>query len=326
MLQRRSASAKTAIQHVVEESLTMRSRRWLKRSLLIGLITVPAWVLGDFVYSRIISHRINSWEQGVERDADGIRLGCREYTLGKGPSAVLLIHGINDSPAAYGKLAPELAKSFTCRVMRLPGFAMPVDQYAKTNRQQWIAAVDTEVAKLAEDHSQVHIVAHSLGGAVTVRYLVDRPNFNGKVVLIAPAFGVSNDRSPVLSTRTWHTVGSYLLWFTRITESPFGLDARGVTDEEYPWRTPFAPRTLFDETFALIDENRDRASDITPPLMMILAKDDHVIDVAAARRFYEEVPSEDKQIVLLEHSGHAVTIDNEWRLVAEEIAAFLRDG
>lgn len=305
----------------------MRCRRWLTRSLWAAFITIAIWMLGDFVYSWMISRRIDAWEEEVERDADGVRLGCREYTLGNGSSAVLLIHGINDSPAAYHKLAPELAGAgFTCRVMRLPGFAMPIEQYAQTNRRQWIAAIASEVADLSENHNRVHIVAHSLGGAAAIGYLADAPKRGGKTVLIAPAIEVSSKRSPILSSRTWHTLGSHLLVFTRVTESPFGLDARGVTEEEYPWRTRFAPRTLFDETFALIDENRGRARDITDPLLMILAREDQVIDVPAAERFFQDVRSEDKQLMLLVNSGHAVTIDNDWRLVAKEIAAFLRDG
>jgi len=304
----------------------MKCRRWPKRCLWAALITIAIWVLGDFVYSWTISRRIKAWEQDVERDAEGIRIGCREYTLGNGQTAILLIHGINDSPAAYRKLAPELARDgFTCRVMRLPGFAMPVEQYAQTNRRQWIEAIASEVADLSEHHVRVHIVAHSLGGAAAIGYLTDDPKRVGKTVLIAPAIEVSSKRSPILSTRTWHTLGSRLLLFTWVTESPFGLDARSVTEEEYPWRTPFAPRTLFDETFALIDENRGRARDITVPLLMILAEQDQVIDVPAAKRFFQDVRSEDKRLLLLENSGHAVTIDKDWPLVAKEIADFLGD-
>lgn len=304
----------------------MKCRRWPKRCLWAALITIAIWVLGDFVYSWIISRRIDAWEKTIERDDNGIRIGCREYTLGNGPSAVLLIHGINDSPAAYHKLAPELARNgLTCRVMRLPGFAMSVEQYAQTNRRQWIEAIASEVEDLSGNHDRVHIVAHSLGGAATIGYLADGPKRVGKTVLIAPAIEVSSERSPIFPTQTWHTLGSCLLLFTWVTESPFGLDARGVTDEEYPWRTPFAPRSLFDETFALIDENRDRARDITDPLLMVLAEEDQVIDVPAAKRFFQDVRSEHKKLLLLENSGHAVTIDNDWRLVAKEIAEFLGD-
>src|SRR5690606_32080871 len=137
------------------------------------------------------------------------------------------VHGINDSPAIYRKMAPRLAeKGFTCRAMRLPGFAMPIDDYAVSTHEQWVAAIKQEAEALSQTHSQVCLVAHSLGGAATIRYLIENPQGADRCVLIAPCVAVSNRRSPVLSVRTWHTLGRWTLFFTRVTETPFPNDAR----------------------------------------------------------------------------------------------------
>src|SRR5206468_12893176 len=90
--------------------------------LIAAAAAVPAlWVGGDLLYSLVVGHLYRRWEAGIERDADGVRLGCREFTLGEGKDAVLLVHGFGDSPAIFRRIAPALAaKGFACHALRLP--------------------------------------------------------------------------------------------------------------------------------------------------------------------------------------------------------------
>jgi len=191
--------------------------------VLFGLAGV--WVLGDLVYSSIVAYHVKNWEASIERDDEGVQRGCREYTIGSGETAVLLIHGINDSPRCYYKMAPSLAEEgLTCRVMRLPGFAEPIHRYSQATKEQWVAAVEREIQSLRQHSRRVAIVAHSLGGAVTIAYLLDHPEAVDAVVLLAPAVDVSNRRSPLLSAQTWHEIGRCSLLFTKVTSSPFTND------------------------------------------------------------------------------------------------------
>jgi len=292
--------------------------------VLLGLAAV--WLLGDWVYASVVARRIRKWEASIERDEQGVEKGCREYTVGSGETAVLLIHGINDSPRCYHRMAPALAEEgFTCRVMRLPGFAEPIERYAQATKEEWLAAVKGEVRSLGQDHRRVAIVAHSLGGAVTIAYLLEDPEAVDAVVLLAPAVEVSNRRSPLLSTRAWHEIGRRLLWFTRITSSPFPNDCRDPAQREYPGRTVFVPVAVVDQTFALLDANRGRAPELNTPLLMVLAKDDQVVDWEAAEQFYQAASSEQKAIRFMAESGHVISLDYGWEELTHEIAAFLRD-
>jgi esterase/lipase len=301
----------------------MRKRTKIALLVLCGLVGV--WLLGDLTYSSIVARRIKNWEASVVRDRDGVEQGCGAYTIGSGETAVLLIHGINDSPYCYHRMAPRLAEEgFTCRVMRLPGFAQPIDRYARATKQQWLAAVKREIRALRQDHRRVAIVAHSLGGAVTIACLLEDPKAVDAVVLLAPAVDVSNLRSPLLSTRTWHEIGSHLLWFTKVTSSPFPNDCRDVAQGEYPGRTAFMPIAIAEQTFQLIDNNRGRAAEFKTPLMMVLAKDDQVIDWQAAERFYQQASVQDKLLYFAKESGHAIPVDFGWQDLTREIAAFLR--
>jgi carboxylesterase len=297
--------------------------RRLKIVLFVLLALVAVWLLGDFIYSCYVAHHIRKREATVERDADGVEVGCREYTVGSGSTAILLVHGINDSPACYHKVAPALAEQgFTCRVMRMPGFAKPIPEYAKATRHQWVSAVNNEVKALRQDHDRVVIVAHSLGAAVTIAYLLENPDAVDAVVLIAPAVEVSNLRSPLLPARAWHEISQWILPSTTVAYSPFPGDCHDEKALEYPGRIPFTPKTTADETFALIDFNRGRAADLQLPLMMVLSKDDRVIDWQAAERFYEEALGEEKEVHFLEDSGHVIPVDFDWKILVQKIAEF----
>src|SRR5687768_5379807 len=115
----------------VEEKNRPARRSRFKMALTAILVFVGVWLLGDFLYSRIIAWRVARWETTIERHPNGVRVGCEDFTVGSGETALLLVHGINDSPAMWRKMAPRLAEQgFTCRAMRLPGFAMPLKDYA----------------------------------------------------------------------------------------------------------------------------------------------------------------------------------------------------
>ena len=300
-------------------------RRRLKILIFVLLGLALAWVLGDWVYSSMVAAGVKKWEDSIERDDQGVQKGCRQYTIGNGETAVLLIHGINDSPACYHKMAPVLAEEgFTCRVMRLPGFAEPIERYAKATKEQWLAAVKREIDSLREDHPQMAVIAHSLGGAVMIAHLLADPEAADAVVLLAPAVAVSSRRSPVLPVRFWHEIGKRLLIFTDITSSPFSIDCHDPTAADYPGRTRFTPIEIVDQTFQLVDHNHGRADEFTTPLMMVLSEEDKVIDSQAAEEFYQQAASEQKEVVFVDNCGHMPQVDTGWESLTRRIATFLR--
>ena len=300
-------------------------RKRLRRAALILIGVIAVWVLGDLIYSRVVAHQIAQWEATIDRNADGVWRGCEAYSIGEGATALLFVHGINASPQHYARLAPRLADDgYACRVMRLPGFAEPIDRYAASTRDDWITAVDQELAALRQNHTRVGLVAHSLGGAVAIGQLISEPQSADFAVLLAPATAVSNARSPIVSTRAWHEFAERTLIFTTVLNSPFGIDSHDPANENYPGRTPFTPRSVVEELYTLMDANNRRAEQFQTPLLMVLTKDDIVIDYEAAVRFHDRVPTKYKQLLFLDDSGHAIPIDYGWKKVADAIDAFAK--
>lgn len=299
--------------------------RWPKRVGLALFALVGVHLLGDAFYAAYVAASIDAYEASVERDPSGVLAGCDAYDLppsGDAPAgvALLLVHGLNASPRHYDLLAPALAeRGHHCRVMRLPGFAEPVHRYRESRADDWLAAVAEELAALRNQHERVGLVAHSLGGATAIGVLLDDPDAADFAVLLAPAVAVSCARSPLLSARGWHEVSDRTLLFTRVLKSPYEMDCRAPGRTDHVGRGKFTPKSIVGSLFELIDSNGPRAASFVTPFTMILSSDDPIVDTPAAQRYYAAAGTTDKELIVLERSGHALLLDQEWETVVEAI-------
>ena len=307
---------------------TDQGKRRLRSRLVLMIVVAVAgiWICADLVHSRWVAHRVGKWESNVQRDDDGIVRGCAAYSVGAGDTALLLIHGINSSPRCYEMMAESLAEAnFRCRVMRLPGFAEPLQQYASATMDQWVNSVGKEIEQLRSEHAQVVIIAHSLGGAVAIGHLLDHPDMVMGVVLLAPAVAVADRRSPIFPVRTWHRLGRHTILFSSVLWSPFASDCHDPEQREYAGRSPYTPRSVIDELFKLMDQNLHRAAELTTPMLMVLSKEDRVVDWQQAERYFERSGSAIKEIVFVNRSGHEIPRDYDWPQVVTEIVRFVDD-
>lgn len=299
-----------------------------KRILRTVLTVVAIFYLLDAAYAGYCHFRRVSWEESVARDADGVLQDCEAFAVGRGSTALLLLHGINDTPYVYKKMANYLGKHHHVRAMRMPGFGEPVGDYASYGADDWIAAVMREAKALREKHDRVFIVAHSLGGAVTVQTVLRAGEEQNKlfdgVVLMAPAIDVSNRRSPVFPVHTWHKLSGALL-FTRYTHSPFPPDTQDPELTDFPNRTPFTPRSVIADTFRLIESNRGRADEIQLPVLLAISDKDEVTDHEASGAWFEQLRSEQKKLIWINESGHQMQYDLGWQKISDAILEFVAE-
>ena len=308
----------------------MRMKKYLRYAAWVIAVLLLLVLLGDFGYSRYVAAKLKRWERTVERDEDGVMEGCQAYTLvpdEPSDTALLLVHGINDTPYCWRKMAPELAKRFHIRAMRMPGFGESIPVCAQKSAEDWIAAVKSEAKSLREKHEKVYIVAHSLGGAVSIQMLLRekeaQKDLLDGIVLLAPAIEVSNRRSPILPTRFWHRVGSLLL-FTHTTYVPFGNDCKDPAEQNPANRVRFSTLRSIDETFKLIDGNRGREAEIRIPVLLVLSEQDSVNDHQASAAWFDKIASQRKKTHWQNDSGHLLQYDLGWQAVAEKIGAFIQ--
>lgn len=295
----------------------------LRRALVVGV--VACWLLGDFAYSRWVLHRVAQWESSVVWEPDGVQRAALPYELGEGRTAVVLVHGFNDSPRAFRFMAPALAaRGYTVAVPRLPGFGVRAGEAPEVKFGDWLDAVRGEVQRLRPRFDHVVLVGHSLGGAVVIGLLHRSPGVADAAILLAPAIAVANDRSPVFSARTWHRIASVALPFTQYFFSPFDRnDAVDPAVRNPANKPPFSSRLIVDQAFALMDANRQAAPDVTTPVMMVVSSRDAVVDWRAAQQFYEELGSREKRLHIYDSSAHALPEDLDWQHVVQIIDEYV---
>lgn len=285
-------------------------------ALVVPVVIVAAILVGDLSYSCVVEHRCERWERGIERSEEGVRKGCEAFSVGTGEPALLLIHGFADSPALFRRSAARLsAAGFCCRAVRLPGFAEPMAVYRTTGLGAWRSALDKELLTLCNEHEDVWIVGHSLGGTLAVDLALRHPDRVRGVVLLAPLLRVSSARSPLgLPPRLWHRLARCTLHVTEIVENPYGIDAVSPSASAHP-HDRFVPRCVYDALFALLDDIHGRADELDMPVLAVLADQDRVIDSEAVEEFVEATASTRKGILYVSDAGHMIPLDAEDQVV-----------
>ncbi len=293
--------------------------------MLTALLAVLATLgVADFSYDRVIHFRNDRWEKTIKRDASGLREGYEDFSVGKGDTALLMIHGFGAGPLTFGRMAPEFAKrGYACRAMLLPGFGMPNAVYSKATAALWRAAIRSEVAMLRKTHRQVWLVGHSMGGTLATVEALDRPGDIDGLILLAPLIEVSSKRSPVFKARTWFQIVDHAAIFTDLTEMAFPVDVHDAVVLQHVVRDQFVPRSIYRQMFSLTDAARGRAGELHMPVLLAYAPQDKVADADAAVNFVRESKSARKVIFCAQDSGHVITWDLGWEKCVDAVDRFI---
>ena len=104
--------------------------------------------------------------------------------------AVLLIHGLTDSPFTFHDLAQiYFEQGYNVRTLLLPGHGTAADALSRVTAKQWQQAVNYAIARTSKDFDQVILGGYSTGATLLVNYLTVQPS-NPKItalMLFSPA-------------------------------------------------------------------------------------------------------------------------------------------
>lgn len=200
---------------------------------------------------------------------------CRRAPDGRHPRAVLLIHGLGDSPYVMRDLGHRFAAAcYLVRAILLPGHGTVPGDLLDVDFHQWLAATARGVASLEGAAERVFLVGFDAGGTLALHYaLFDQPPPDlalGGLVLLAPALE------------------------SRATSGPFGaLDALAPAG---PWRAlyPDTDPVRYESVTSNAARQLDRlAADFAAqeqpldlPVFMALTAADRTIDADAARAWF----------------------------------------
>lgn len=128
----------------------------------------------------------------------------RSYVLlpeGRPIGAVVLLHGLTDSPYSLRHIARRYASAgYAAVAVRLPGHGTVPAGLAEVEWEQWMAATRLaarEARRLAPAPAPLHLVGFSNGGALAMKYALDAledPSLAHpeRIVLLTPMIGVTS--------------------------------------------------------------------------------------------------------------------------------------
>ena len=237
------------------------------------------------------------------------------FELAGGQVGVLLIHGFTASPTQLRLVGDDLhQRGFTVVAPLLPGHGTTVADLSKQRWQSWAQHVDLALTDLKARCSTVFVAGISLGSLLTLYLAAEHADLKG-IILYSPLVkmpgGIALHLVPVIK---------YLI--RELRKAPdFSTDPHAL-DRLWHYRSV--------SLFALHEMIRLRAKvqpllpRISSPTLIIYSTLDKLIARNSAQYTYDHIDTAAKTLITLHNSGHDVTLDSEWKQVAEQTWQFIR--
>ena len=197
----------------LEEYLDLEQRLFAQLDRLVYDRIPPAQHTAINRYHRDSLSDPQRWEQDWNRSY--------ELSSSSPRGAVLLLHGMSDSPYSLRKLGQSLhAEGFDVLGLRLPGHGTAPSGLLEVTWQDMAAATRLAMQHLADKNPglPIYIMGYSTGAALAVHYaLLVQENESlppvERMVLISPAIGVS----PVAAFAVWQARLGHLLGLDKLS-------------------------------------------------------------------------------------------------------------
>lgn len=240
-------------------------------------------------------------ETGSFRSRGGGSLFCQQWTPDQGgvKAALTLVHGLGEHSNRYPHLVERLVPAgYAIYGHDHQGFGRSEGQRGHVNRfQEYSADVKLRVDQVRQRHPDkpIALYGHSMGGLIALDYLLRYPQSVEMAIISAPALLAKTARHLVLLMRTMNLVQP-----TFVIQRPGG--AEGISRdpaevEKYAtdplWVRKSSARWAV-EILAAQEDIRQRAGEITLPILLLQGSEDHLVVPEATTRFFETIASPDK--------------------------------
>ena len=234
---------------------------------------------------------------------------------------VLCIHGFTGTPFEMRHLGRRLAdRGLTVSGPALPGHVTTPEHLDSTTWRDWYHGVETAFDRLRSRCTQVAVVGQSLGGLLALHLASKRGDQVAAVVSLAAPLWLS----PLARAVVWATsTGSPLEHRLRRLPKLSGSDIRDQTAKARNPCYPVIPVRALHQLVDFMDVVSDNLHRITPPALVMHARQDHTAPFACAEHIMAHIGSSEVRLRPLDRSYHLIAIDVERDVVAAEVGEFL---
>lgn len=242
------------------------------------------------------------------------------FFLPSGPLGCLLVHGFTGTPQEMRFLGDQLhARGHSVRGVQLAGHAAPPEELERCRWQDWYDSTRAGLTALQSHTPRVVVVGLSMGALLATKLAVEHPQVVRGVVLLSPAFRLSNPWLRRLGAAL------PLLSLLRPSQRFARKHGRDIADPVARAQSPSTPRVPLRALHQLLVLQR-HAGRLLPhlqqPVLLIHSRQDHTCPVENVG-FVERALPRRAQSMLLDESYHVITIDRDRERVAAAVAAFV---
>ena len=186
--------------------------------------------------------------------------------------AILLVHGLGDSPYSYSDLALTLKEQgFYVQSLLLPGHGSKPDDLMLPNYSDWQDIVDHYANLLKQEYDQVWLSGFSTGGNLVTIHAIEQGDIDG-LILFSPGF---QSKAPFLEK---------LAPLASLFIDGFSAEEHNIARyTSAPIHGGIAYSESASKLRELLDENI-----ITIPTLIAMSENDSVVDPKAVEELYIE--------------------------------------
>ncbi len=235
-----------------------------------------------------------------------------EFAMSGGAIGVMLIHGFPGSPVEMRMVGNYLHnRDLTVLGPLLPGHGTSPEDLNRRIFPEWEDHVEHALYRLQNTCELVFVAGLSLGSLLALKLAFDH-ELPG-VVAIAPPFDINGWRRRLLPL-----IKHFVPGISRPKD--YYADPQAASRL---WCYDTLPTKAADQVLKLMDEVRKSLSRVNAPILIIYSTGDPLAHSEGSLFLYDNVGSTDKELIQLGESGHAITVDKEWKVAAESIYEFI---
>ena len=239
--------------------------------------------------------------------------GLTAFSQDGGDVWVLLCHGFPGAPGSMRPWADHLVDAgYTVRLPLLPGHGTRWQDANRTTFDDWLGEVTGALQELTARCRAVVICGLSMGGTLTLRLAELYPDAMAGIVLVNP------------SVLTLRKDAKYLLPVLRYVLPAYpgiigDIAKPDVVEPGYKY-IPVKAMYSLSQAWKLVRADLPK---VTAPMLLMHSKVDHIVEPINAQVVRDEVSSTSVTDVVLEHSYHVATLDNDAELIFTSSVEFI---
>jgi carboxylesterase len=238
--------------------------------------------------------------------------GAEPFFLPGSQTGVLLIHGFTGTPQSLRYVGEGLNKfGLAVAAPRLAGHGISIERMSRSSACDWIRSAEEGLNELNSKCERVFVAGLSMGGTLSLHLAAKHVSSIKGVIPINAAVQISSSAFAALA---YEKNGP-------LTIMGIGSDIKDPASKELAY--PQVPVVCLKEAFALSATTRALLPLIRCPILVIQAREDHVVPPDNAHIIVNRAGSDRIELLWLNDSFHVSTLDHDKDLIVTEIVDFI---